>query len=213
MFVLGVTMGSAVLAQEAVVNFEESWEDRQALGFTTATVGGADDFPHIDGIGNGDPGNWQLEGTNGSSLLGFWGSWLGMSQGYTGPEDTSYASISFVVPETSLSRAVDVQFDVVVVKGYAPILESYVFHGFRDGELVASVQPTFVLQTVNAAEVYVATVNFADIDEIRLNSSAPGGLDNFHFTAAAPIPEPTTTAVAIGALSLLGAWIVRRRRA
>jgi hypothetical protein len=186
---------------QTVVNFEDSiyTVDYINLGFLTSTTGGASAFGLVAGMANGDPGNWGLEGSNGPQLLGFWGGWsVNPSQAYTGPGDTEYASINFTVPTTTTPEAVDVSFDLLERTSQSA---SYTFYGFSNGSLVDTITPTLTPVTIDGYAEQMATISFLGVDEIRLDSTGPGGLDNF---VISPVPEPTTLVLAgLGGLELL----------
>ncbi len=205
--VVGATVGwgaSFSLQAQSVVNFENSLINNTNLGFITTSVGGADPFILVDGMSNGDSGNWGLEGSNGPKLIGFYGSWVGMNQGYTGSGDTTNLAINFTVPTTTTPNTVDVSFDLLQRNGGTG---SYTFYGFNNGSLVSTINPAFSSVTINGYNEQMATLNFSGIDQIRFNSTSPGGLDNFVIASA--VPEPTTLALAgLGGLS----WLFIRRR-
>jgi hypothetical protein len=192
-------------AQPTIIDFEGSSSTYLInQGFIASTIGGANSLMYVAGMDS----YWNLEGSNGSNLLGFYGGWLGdMShEAYTGPGDTEYAFISFTVPTTTTPETVNVSFDLLERAGRS---ESYTFYGFNQGSLVDTITPTLTPVTIDGLAEQMATISFMGVDEIRLNSTYMGGLDNFSITPA-PVPEPTTLALAgMGGLGLL---LFRRRK-
>ncbi len=191
-------------AQSTLVNFEDSQLQRPDAGFIITYTGNAS--PVVLATGGGS--SWGVEGTSGSKALGFWGNWspAAKNQGYTGAGDTNWVSINFVIPNTSTPSAVDVSFDVLE---QAAQTASYVFYGFKDGNLVSTNVPTLTSVVVNTYPEKMASVSLSGIDEIRLNSNGPGGLDNFVFSTSA-VPEPS--AIALTVLGAAGLLRLRRRK-
>jgi hypothetical protein len=197
---LALLVAAFTVKAQSVINFENSQINQENLGLITTTTGGAPGFALLAGLSNGDPGNWGLEGSNGPHLLGFWGSWNGFTQGYTGPGDTEYAAIDFTVPNTTTPLAVGVSFNVLSRSDYAGG-SYYTFYGFNNGNQVVADTPSFTSVIIDGYSEYEATVSFTGVDEIRFNSTEPGGLDNFIISS---VPEPSTLALAgLGGLSLL----------
>ncbi len=191
-------------AQSTLVNFEDSQLQRPDAGFIITYTGNASPVALATGGGS----SWKVEGTSGSNALGFWGNWTpgAKNQGYTGAGDTNWVSINFVVPNTSTPSAVDVSFDLLE---QATQTASYVFYGFKDGNLVSTNVPTLASVVFNTYSEKMASISFSGIDEIRLNSNGPGGLDNFVFSTSA-VPEPSS--IALAALGAAGLLQLRRRK-
>lgn len=203
---LGAT--ATIQAQTDTINFEDGVAAHPGLGFNVGEVGGAvDSLSVIDGLSEGDPGGWQIEGSNGPKMMGFWGSWGPGTGGYTGAGDTIYSHIYFTEPNSSTPLGVNVSFDVLLSTGnYSG--NSLTFYGFQNGSQVASSPLAFAPVTINGYAEYLATVNFTNVDEIRYNNNRPGGLDNFIYSPVG-VPEPSVAALAgLGGMALF--WLRRK---
>lgn len=116
----------------------------------------------VGGIGNGDPGNWGLEGTNGSA---FWGFNNQVTGGLLFDTDVRVFSM-----------------DVSRSNGSAPG-QSIAVYFFRRGEQVGSKE--IVLGRINEW----STISFVEtaIDEVRFEGStrgfSPFGIDNIQYHA------------------------------
>lgn len=130
--------------------------------YTNPTFGG-NIFGIVGGLGNGDVGNWDLEGTNGSAFLG-------TNSGYDG-------SMLFTGPLSSIS--LDVSRSAGSSAGQTFAIEFY-----DSGSLVGS-----DLVTLGDINVWT-TISFsaAEFDEVRWQGSANGfspfGIDNIVFTGS-----------------------------
>jgi len=146
---------------------------------------GSDNSGTWDGISNGDPGGWGLQGTNGQAFLGNNGKNNANTYVTTIFFNTSITSFSFDVSRSNGSIA-------------GQSLTWYAYEGLN---LRGSA-------TITLGDINIWTpvsLNFAGIDSIVLDGSSlgfsPYGIDNLQFTAAAAVPEPVT-------LWLLGAGLI-----
>jgi len=146
---------------------------------------GSDNSGTWDGISNGDPGGWGLQGTNGQAFLGNNGKNNANTYVTTIFFNTSITSFSFDVSRSNGSNA-------------GQSLTWYAYEGLN---LRGSA-------TITLGDINIWTpvsLNFAGIDSIVLDGSSlgfsPYGIDNLQFTAAAAVPEPVT-------LWLLGAGLI-----
>jgi len=209
---LKLTCGLALLGAaftvkaQTVISFAGGQINYPSLGFTTTTVGGAAPFNYVAGLSNGDSGNWGLEGYPGPDVLGISGDFGGRGQAYTGPGDTEYAALDFTVPNTTTPLAVNVSFDVFDRAGDNGV---YTFYGFNNGSLVSTtVTPTLSAVTIDGYAEQMTTVYLTGVDEIRLNVTDFGGIDNIVFPSV--VPEPSTLALSL--MGGLGGLVLFRRR-
>jgi hypothetical protein len=131
--------------------------------FYTNPVFGGSYFGLVGGLGNGDPGNWDLEGTNGSAFLG-------TNSGYDG-------SMLFAAHLSEIS--LDVSRSAGSSAGQTFAIEYY-----SAGTMVGS-------ELVTLGDINVWTTlsfNAAAFDEVRWQGSANGfspfGIDNVVFTGS-----------------------------
>jgi hypothetical protein len=135
---------------------------------------------------NGNPGNWGLEGTNGSAFLGNNGQNI---NNY----DTSIfftTAVSFVSVDISRS---DGSFDGQTITALA----------YDAADTLLGSTNVITLLPVNSWST--VSLNFVGIRKVVLDGSSEGfspyGIDNLQFSAAAAVPEPLT-------LWLLGAGLI-----
>ena len=152
----------------------------------------------IGGIGNGDPGNWSLYGTNGSAFLG-------TNRG-------SSTSLTFTFNQAVTNFTIDI--GVSASNNTVGLTAT----GYNNG--TATGTPQNFLETSNTAtDGTWGTLSYGStpITSITLlptsgvNSYFAYGFDNVQFTPAA-VPEPATwVALAAGAGLLGAAWRSRSR--
>jgi hypothetical protein len=140
------------------------------------------------GVGNGDPGYWDLFGTNGSAFLGVNQSTLSSS---TINFDNSVSDLSF---DVGVSYGSNIDFSVT---------------GLLNGSTVET--QTFSITDNNNGNGTWSTVNFvSEVDSVLVQKSGGNGsaygIDNYNFTAtSAAVPfefSPTLGLLLVG--SLLG---------
>jgi hypothetical protein len=175
----GLATGALILSLStistaAIIDFEgfatntEITNQYQGLGVTFANIGSAGTW---GGISNGDPGNWDLEGTNGASFYGI--------------QADAIISLSFdsIIDDFSLdtSRSLGSQNT-----------NTFTLTAYLGGSSIAQ-------QTITQAAINDwTTVSFTgfSFDEVQLtsaNGSRPVyGIDNVTFNESAPVPEPST---------------------
>ncbi len=182
---------SAVAASHAVTIDFESPNLFDPLTNQYAGVGvTSDGASEIEGgLGNGDPGNWGVEGTNGSKFLGNNGA-----NNYT-------TTFDFAVGQTSLS------LDITRTNG-SDANDTYTATAYDGGHNILA-QATFGLGNVNNWNTL--SYNGPALTELTIQTSGidfhPYGIDNLNFGNA--VPEPASmAALGMGALAL-----IRRRRA
>lgn len=200
---------ATIQAQTAVINFEDGLAAHPSLGFNVGEVGGAvDSLNVIEGLSEGDPGGWQLEGSNGPKMLGFYGNWGPGTGGYSGAGDTVYSHLYFTEPNSSTPLEVNVSFDVLLSTGnYSG--NNLTFYGFQDGNQTVSSPLNFSPVTIDGYAEYMATVHFTNVDEIRYSNNRPGGLDNFSYSPIG-VPEPSALAL-VGLGGLIRLMLFRRK--
>ena len=192
--------GAAIPASATFITFDEFARDNGAqdgmqanryasLGVTFATT---DDGSSWDGTGNGDPGNWNITGTNGDAFSGYNGS--------------SYsATISFASAVSNLT--LDVSRSNGSSAGDTFTLASYL------GPTLLSSQTI----TLGAINVWSTVAASSSVDSIVLSGNGNGfhpfGIDNIHWDVRpAAVPEPETYALMLLGLGVV-AMVVRRRKA
>jgi hypothetical protein len=154
-----------------------------------------------EGLSQGDPGNWGLEGTNGPQFLGFNGN-----HGYA--ENVAFSSpVSFVSLDFSRSNgSVDGRIALSAYDGATLLGSTFV-----------------VLGNINSWSTL--SLSFPDITRIAWGGTGSGyhpyGVDNFQFTQAArqeafaatsTTPEPASLVLLLtGAIGIVGGWFKLRR--
>jgi hypothetical protein len=145
----------------------------------------------IGGIGNGDPGNWLLEGTNGSAFLG-------CNRG------------NACSPTFDFSSAVDgVSLDIGLSNDFSA---SFTVSGYLDDSLVDS-DTLVVTDTGTDGGTWDTFSLSGAVDEVVISSSFSGGffygLDNVNFDSATP--EPASFSMLLLGVIGLGMGAYRRR--
>lgn len=163
-------------------NFDFLTEEYAALGIHFVTT---DDGSIMGGISAGDPGNWDLEGTNGPAFLGF----NGLSYSLTANFDAAMGLVSLDVSRSAGSSTGDT-FTLDAYSGYT---------------LVGT--QTVTLGPINTWST--ASIAAAGIDSILMSGAGAGfhpfGVDNLVFNPAIPAPGALLLAV-------VGAGIVTNLR-
>lgn len=142
------------------------------------------------GIAHGDPGNWGIEGTNGSNFLGFNGA-----HGYG-------EVVSFATAVNSVA------LDVSRSNGSAD--GEITFQAFNGATFLGSA--TYSLGAINSWTH--VSLNYAGTTSVAWSGTGssfhPFGVDNLSFNVTA-VPEPETYAMFLAGLGLMGA-VARRRQ-
>ena len=143
----------------------------------------------IGGVGNGDPGNWHLYGTNGSAFLG-------CNEG------------NLCSPTFNFVTAVN-GFSLDIGDSYGST-GTFTVDGYLGGTLVSS--DVFTLHDPNTADGTWETAFLSGVaNKVTVASSGIGayGIDNVVFDQAGSTPEPSTFLfVGIG---LISAVVLRRQ--
>lgn len=183
----------ATTAHAGVINFEEFPADNsngpmQADRYSALGVAfvATDDGSTWGGIGNGDPGNWDLEGTNGSIFSGFNGSSYGLTMLF----DTDVSAFAMDAARSAGSSAGD----------------TITLEGWNDGGLVETLTVTF-----GDINVWSTLTLASSVDEVRWFGTGDGfhpfGVDNIQWDAAAvSAPAP----LALLGLGLIAIGVRRR---
>jgi hypothetical protein len=171
----------ASLAAPAAANEAISFDEMPAANSNSFTL--TEEYAHLgvhfssdddgatwDGIGNGDPAGWELEGTNGSAFVGFNGRSYRLTASFDAP-----------VPAF--------QIDAAAGSG-APMGVPFALEGYRAGALVERVdvalgatnQWTTVALAQEVDQVVIASANMRSfhpfaVDNMRWGIDAPARLD------------------------------------
>ena len=204
LFVIGLA-ALASTCSAGVITFDEFPAMDNGAALTTAYSGIGVTFDDRntgtwDGIDNGDPGGWGVNGTNGPNFLGNNG----------GNNGETYAeSIFFAVGQATVS------FDASRTGGSSSgqTLTANAYDGSNN--LIDSVVLT--LGNVNAWTAFsVSGAGIARVDVIGSTSGfSPYAIDNLQFTSgSASVPEPgSILLLAIGVAGLAGVKRARSRKA
>ncbi len=156
---------------QSVISFEEFAADNSNGGipadrydFLGVTFDSTDDGSTWDGLTNGDPGNWDLEGTNGPTFSGFNGG--------------SYAIVMLFDSDITA-------FSLDAARSNGSSNGTLTLEGWRDGVLVETVNAD--LGDINSwANVSISET----VDEVRLAGSGSGfhpfGVDNIQWGGGCP---------------------------
>jgi hypothetical protein len=186
---------SGQIASGTTITFDEFAADNVngpipagRYAYLGVTFTGTDDGSTWGGISNGDPGSWNLEGTNGPIFSGYNGSSYAMTLTSGG----LFAGASLDVSRSDGSSSSD----------------TFTLEGYVNSILTETV--TVPLNTIN---VWTTVSLATNIDEVRWQGAGtdfhPYGIDNLIFTV---VPEPSSFVFAsIGLLGLLGYF--RQKRA
>ena len=193
---LALWLAAAVQASATVINFEEFPADDTGGGITANRYAGVgvtftttDDGGTIGGLGAGDPGNWGVAGTNGSTFSGFNGGSYAATIGFA-------SAVNGFRLDSSRTNGSSVG-DTLTVSAYLL------------GSLLGT--QNILFGDINSW----TTVSFSGLlDEIRIQGNGSGfhpfGVDNLVFGVGRGVPEPSTWALMIGGFGLAGVALRRR---
>jgi hypothetical protein len=168
-------------------NYSFLSEEYAGLGVHFLTT---DDGSIWGGLSAGDPGNWDLEGTNGPAFLGFNGN----SYSLTTTFDTGMSNISLDVSRSNGSSLDDI----------------FTLEGYSGGFLIES--HTVALGDINTWSTM--SLSAMNIDQMHWFGTGEGfhpyGIDNFVFMHSAVIPAPGAMLLGSIGVALVG-WMRKRR--
>lgn len=184
-------------ASSAVITFDEFPADDNSgampagrYAILGVTFVAADEGATWGGITNGNPGNWELEGTNGPIFSGFNGGSYSIQMLFVG----DIAGFALDVSRSSGSATGD----------------TFTLEGYNNGALVESIAGLALGPINNWATVSLTQV----VDEVRWFGSGQGfhpfGIDNVQWRDAGRVPEPGILGL-LGFAGLLAGWFGRRR--
>ncbi|MFV0514218.1 MAG: VPLPA-CTERM sorting domain-containing protein [Jhaorihella sp.] len=197
---VAIVVGTTVGAGAGTINFEEFAADNAngpmpagryaAMG---VTFNATDDGTTWSGLSAGDPGNWDIEGTNGTTFMGFNG--------------TSYG-LEMVFASLVSAFSLDASRSLGSSSG-----ESLTVSGYNGATLVDSVN--LVFGAINDWSTFALTgdINRVVLAGSQISSFSPYGVDNINWRDVAPIPVPAAGLMLAGALGGLGFAARRRKRA
>jgi len=206
-----LTLVAAQPAIAATITFDEFPANNSNIAITSlyAPLGvsfGTDNSGIWNGTSGGDPGNWDLEGTNGNAFLGN----NGFNNGRTYVSTINFSSL-----------VSNVSFDVARSNGSSQG-QGLVASAYNGSTLLSS--QSILFGTINSWTSLVFGIG--GISSLIITGSATGfspfGLDNLQFSNnllngpgnpqldVSPAPEPETYALMLAGLGMLG-FVTRRR--
>lgn len=189
---ISLAMGSSPgWAATTIINFEEFVPDNingpmaaNRYSYLGVTFSGTDDGSTWAGIGNGDPGGWSLQGTNGSTFMGFNGGSYSLK--------LNFASL---LSQFTLDAA---------RSGGSSSGTGITISAFLNGSLIST--NTAVFGDINRWSTLTLAGSF---DEVRITGTGtefrPFGVDNVVFSdSVAAVPEPATWAMILLGFGFIG---------
>jgi len=136
------------------------------------------------GVGNGDPGNWSLLGTNGSAFLG--------------SNDGNSSSPPFNFSANISNISLDI--------GDSEDAGTYIVTGFLNGTQVASQTFTIGDPNVDTGTWQTASLT-GSMNMVEVSTTGPSfafGIDNVVFSSSVAAPEPSTFVLLAGSFVFAG---------
>ncbi|HKA14077.1 MAG TPA: hypothetical protein VKH41_03595 [Myxococcota bacterium] len=175
-FLILASLAAGPAAASEVISFDEIaaqnanspslTEEYAHLGVHFSSV---DDGSTWDGLSRGDPGGWEIEGTNGSAFVGFNGRSYRLTASFDAP-----------VPAFSI--------DVTAASG-SPMGVAFTLEGYRAGALVER-----NAVTLGGLNQWMTVGLTTEVDQVVMMGSPTGfhpfGIDNMHWGVDAPQAPP-----------------------
>lgn len=187
----GTAAAGVIAFDDAYASLDDGGNPATYYSSEGVTIGG-DFFGLAGGIGNGDPGDWSLDGTNGSAFLGC--------------NDGNSCSPTF----TFASPVDQFSLDIGLANDWAA---NFTVSGYLDANLVDSQTLNFTDTGTTGGTWNTFTLN-GSVDQVVVSSSFSKGfaygIDNVQFASGSAAPEPASISLMLFGSVFLGVTALRR---